>query len=409
MSNNAETVSVAERVFVENRELYRFASGEYKRLPDSVLAKLWAHEIEIHQEHFLHLANSKPGMVAYTESWAKGIKDRQTVTRFGRYLAKFHGDALNAEDIAALSNALRVAQEPVPLMFAKTQEDIKRVYINGPHSCMAYKVSAFASAPYHPAEVYASEDCAVAYIQREERITGRAVVNMVDMLYCTVYGDDETLTELLKHAGFKYSGRALEGCKVLRLEAHNGGIVLPYLDGAGGASDMGDHIVLSGYGEFSGSETNGLAECPIAGYCDCCGEGIVGEDNIHSAYNGNEILCEGCADWHYRWSDSDETLVHGDDDDHIELPSGYFIRFDDAERYGYIWMDDLGEMVARSECTLDINGDWQLLDDCTFCYIDDGYALTADVTEYTTAKGETRYTVSDPTDDADYVPDSDAA
>jgi len=381
------------------REFDRLITGEYLDLPPAVYRKLAEYGVNIEPLHFIHASTDKPGMVAYTENERGAAQDRQVRTKFGKYLAKYHASTLDTPKIAELSALLRGKVQTNDVQWATTREDIREVYEEGPRSCMSYRASTYECFPYHPTEVYASEDCAVAYLVRDGRITARTVCNMLDKEYTTFYGDAEVLRDLLQDAGFKHG--SLDGCRLLLLEC-NEGIVLPYLDGTNGVDNCGTYLRCGG-SDYEGCETNGLAEQRIVAHCEHCGDAIFDDEDCHSAYDGNEIVCAGCADWHYRYSDSMETLVNNDDEEHVSLPDGQFVLYADLGEYGYCILTDCGEVTPLEDCVELDNGDFILADEAVWCQFDGCWAHTDDATEYETSNDETRYTVGDPLDDPDNV------
>lgn len=89
--------------------------------------------------------------------------------------------------------------------YAKTQEEIIRVYRFGPHSCMKGRVSVAA---------YAKGDLAVAYLThiKSGRIVARAVVWPKKGLYWRMYGDSKRLQHSLAYRGYRH-GR-LKGARI---------------------------------------------------------------------------------------------------------------------------------------------------------------------------------------------------
>lgn len=391
------------------REQCRMYDGTYKRLPNSIVCAMHEVGIEPEYKHFLHLSGTHSGHVAWSADDSKLVQDRQTSAKFGRYLSR-NFPQLKTEQIAHLSALLRVELEPVKVQFARTREAIREVYENGPHSCMAYKAHTFDSYPVHPVEVYASGDCAVAYIERTDpasgnkRITARVVTNEVDKQFSCMYGDAHALESGLIALG--YTDGDIEGCKLLRLENDNGAVVMPYLDGADQVSDCGDYMRVGYGGEHYASNTNGLLCEEEIAQCDDCGAAIYDEDDLYYDRYGNPI-CRSCIDYHYAYSEDADCYVHENDDDFTWLPSGDVVRNENVEDYGYCFTHD-GILADKEDCVYsDFDGEWYNTDDVVWCELDGHYAHTDDVKEYETTDGETRYTTSDPLDDEDNAEHSD--
>lgn len=383
------------------REFNRFIAGDYKDLPQQVYNALGNAGVHIDMVHYLHISTQQPGMVAYTESDAKLVADRQTRVKFGKYLRKFHGDTLTEPQIATLAALLRGKVADTQLKIARTREDIARVYLDGPHSCMAGSANNFHSYPIHPAEVYATDDCAVAYIERDGNVTGRAVLNMVEKEWTTIYGDADNMRELLLENG--YTSGDLAGCRLLYLTNGHGATICPYLDGgADMVTECGDYLQVDHTGDVCGAEnTDGLLEQSHYAMCECCDEPIHDEYEANRTGDG-EIVCEYCLGEHYSFAEDSQEYVQNDDCDHVYLPNGYFVHYDNVTSYGYFFDCVDNELYPDSEAIELHDGDVTHMDNAIWCEIDDCYALAADCEAYETADGETRYTIDSPDSDPDY-------
>ena len=186
------------------RELARFASGQYTRLPWSELS--WYGDAlrsrpALH-DHFAHLSIENDAMIAYTVDADKGIADRQTRVKPGRYLAAFFSDFLSANEIRDIATAFDDQYgDKLALQFAETADDIEDVYTRGPSSCMSHSAGDYDS-DCHPVRVYAAGDLQVAYIERNEEVTARAIVWPAKMVHSRIYGDETRLSSLLSSAGY---------------------------------------------------------------------------------------------------------------------------------------------------------------------------------------------------------------
>ena len=83
------------------REKARFDAGEYQPVP-------WPENLTQYPGHFLHLSETTPGNVAFTQSSAHGERDRQTTIKPGKYLTKYFPD-LPPPEVARLAVAGEVA------------------------------------------------------------------------------------------------------------------------------------------------------------------------------------------------------------------------------------------------------------------------------------------------------------
>lgn len=79
---------------------------------------------------------------------------------------------------------------PFDFLIAKTREEIRHVYENGPSSCLSNKASHYLSAPVHPTEVLAAGDIQVAYIQDHLGIAARTLIWPRKLIYLTPIYDD---------------------------------------------------------------------------------------------------------------------------------------------------------------------------------------------------------------------------
>lgn len=208
------------------------------RLPD---------EIAVHDSYYsYHMAEIiPPATVSFYRSREDAWADKRTEMKLGRYLREYnrHLDDNVIADACAKIGVTFVTD--VILKMARTREEIREVYENGPESCMSGKGNV--QGGVHPVECYASEDLAVAYLDRDGEITARTIVNPMKMQYLRIYGDSVRLSTMLEKLGYKQSSKALGGAKLLKIEVPDSPnyVFLPYLDGHySEVNDMGDHFVV---------------------------------------------------------------------------------------------------------------------------------------------------------------------
>jgi hypothetical protein len=297
----------------KERELGRFHAltpdvPDYKH-PVWANERFWVHNPEIHAEHFAHSSVKNPTLIAFTESEEKGLQDRQTSMKPGKYLRKYFGDVLNAKQISFYAEwwakGLRPATElDAALAFASTPDDIERVYNDGPRSCMAKDYSF----GIHPSRVYGAGDLAVAYLTRP---TGDIIARALTWPEKKVFGrcyptpdrwsedghDSEAEAEgirdhlfnLLKENGFSHlhegDNEGFEGARLLKIEG-NGGWVGPYLDNEYSADDGGDHWIMSKSGVLDCSNTGGTFEVPSYGSCFSCSSDLETVEDAVTVYTG---------------------------------------------------------------------------------------------------------------------------
>jgi hypothetical protein len=263
------------------RELGRFADGIYTALP-------WADlpSSSLTAEHFAHISTEDGAKIAYTQDAAKGQGDIQTRVRPGKYLTQYYSEVFDAPTIARMAAEFSNQYgESNVLLFADTADEIERVYVDGPHSCMAKPARDFDSS-IHPCRIYAAGDLAVAYMVRKDEITARALVWPEKKIYGRIYGDETRLLDLLDTADYREG--SLNGARMLRIP-DSGGFVCPYIDGVMSAEDSGEFLII-GDGDVCGSNQKGLSGSKYT--CEEC-SGSVDVDDCSSDYDGN-IYCQHC-------------------------------------------------------------------------------------------------------------------
>lgn len=206
-----------------------------KRLPDVVdyRARELANGIELfeYQGDTYHMATHKDGMVSYYQTLPAAYDDRRTEMKLGRYL-KGYLKHLTDNEISEISAKLGVLCGDSVVQFARTREEIREVYENGPRSCMSGSARSFNSDHVHPSEAYATDDIAVAFIKRDDdRITARAVCNMKDKKWVTIYGDSVRMDQLLLNLGFTHEYNALLDCRFLKIPVRDASYAMCYQDG----------------------------------------------------------------------------------------------------------------------------------------------------------------------------------
>lgn len=253
----------------------------------------WYVESDVYALHYPYVSEVDPSKLCYTQSEQHGRDDRQTRTTPGRYLKQHFGDVLTDAEIQRLALEWSTTFAPRELKLATTPDDVERVYVNGPRSCMSHAAHSFDS-PEHPTRVYAAGDLAVAYLADPDdasHITARGICWPERATYAEygMYGDTARLRGALHDAG--YEPGSMDGARLLRIEC-GGGFVVPYLDIADGITDDGDYLRVGGY-DIDASST-----CGVSGnraYCDACGEGFDPEYNSYATVDG-DMWCHGCCE-----------------------------------------------------------------------------------------------------------------
>lgn len=206
-STALKTEAVARRpvVIVDNtwreREEKRFATGHYKALPHQF------YRFET-MNHFAHHSIETKGSISFTDCPKKGMADRQTSMKPGKYLQKYFGDCMTHDEITRVASRFTAQFTDTPLKFAATAEEIVEVYKKGSfYSCMKgwRNVAGFAG------------DFQIAYLPKDDGdISGRVVICPERMFYISkAYGDECTLkTELQKLGYHEDTGGEAKGLKI---------------------------------------------------------------------------------------------------------------------------------------------------------------------------------------------------
>lgn len=283
--------------FWQWREFLRLCTGEYKIIPSFV----WNTSLTVHTHpetalHFQHVCNAHPGLLCYTQDPDKGRRDIQTPIKMGRYATKY----LSGYDARELACKFESFFNPPELKFARTREAIRRVYDEGPHSCMKGKrTRAYTQDGEYkdvcPTEVYAGPDTAVAYLGDytiSEGVYARCVVNERRKEFVRAYGYTNLIEDALEKAG--YSQGDLDGCRVLYLWRYDGP-AMPYLDSEANTCEVRDGYVVIGYDlEYIADQTNGgVMSNPPRCTCDECGDHYHDEDMTY-VDDADMTVCDHC-------------------------------------------------------------------------------------------------------------------
>lgn len=330
-----------------SREIARFADGIYKRVP-------WYAESWAPIDHFAHVSTENPGMIAYTPSAEHGAADRQVRMRPGKYLESVvprakEWDSQNEDysewcarvqaridSIKLWCTRYSLENERNELLFAATADEIQEVYENGPHSCMSHEASDYESS-CHPVRVYAAGDLQVAYVEREGRITARALCWPERKVYGRVYGDESKLIELLDAEGYSSprGWQSLQGAKLRKIEDGDC-YVMPYIDGSHSVEDCGDYFRIGG--DISADSTEGFIRNSFS-TCVCCRApvdeddcyGYDGDDYCESCYNEYITNCSHCGEDGHR--DNDWIVDAAGEHWCAHCARRYLTRCEDCEEY----------------------------------------------------------------------------
>jgi len=147
----------------------------------------------------------------------------------------------------------------------------------------------------HSATVYAERGyIAVAWLRSTDGAGGaRAVLNVRDKTWVSIYGDVTRLKPLLESRGYSRSDNGLLGLTLNKIECGNS-YLMPYIDGAQGLIDIGDGFkVVVGDCEHTASGLNGMLSG--SSICGECGSAMNDDESRH-VENTGVYICASCAD-----------------------------------------------------------------------------------------------------------------
>lgn len=274
------------------------------------------------------------------------IRNRTQPMKIGKYFRRLGRHTDN--EVNVMTN--KIISEINVMLDAELQlatgEDIAEIYINGPNSCMSGESYEFSTDGLHPALVYDSPDLACAYVEINGRIVARAMVNLIENQYSTMYGNSELLGMLLSKEG--YDSGYLDGCRVKKIPC-NGTYLMPYIDGSDEVGDEDEEYFIIGSCGYRCTNTNGLVEDGIA--CAQCGDHFDPDydgifiDNANQAY-----CCTSCAEtdgWRFA-EDTDE--FHAIDDlVFVQSENSYYYCTDDLVLIDDEWYLEDDEDIVYSE------------------------------------------------------------
>ena len=259
----------------------------------------------VQPQHYTHLSEKQKGKLAFTKSAVHGFSDRQTIIKPGRYLAEFFPH-IKEKERTHITERFNRALAPIVLKFESTREGIRRVYENGPNSCMnpATGHDKPIVGGIHAVEAYAAGDLAVAYLQHESdniKVLARTIVwpdkKIMSPSPDHFYPRESELRLKLAQelACLGYSPGSFNGAKMLKIE-HKNGFIMPYLDGVRTVSDTGSHFEIGVKGSYYNCDRiDGIIgrkeeeERSTCGHCE--------EPSCYAAYYDcyDGVLCDSCA------------------------------------------------------------------------------------------------------------------
>lgn len=289
--------------------------------------------------------------VSFFVNHADGLRDRRTVTTFGRYLKQFNPHAPDAA-LQKACDAWRVAMTPPDVKFTQDADLIERIYLEMNTGCMRYTKEQFESHPQvHPTAVYANcPGVRLAYLEPDPgKFTARCFVfeaSETDKRMIRGFGDDGPLLGALEKQGFTYG--SWEGAKLHAIPHDNvgGQFVMPYLDGDVQQFDVVDDewLLCTEGGSYMADSSDGKS---------------------YDTEEDHDDQVELCSDFYgsNEWVDEDDaTYCDRYDgyicrDDRVALYEGGYAHADD-ENLSYLSTDYYsGHMATFRDVTCDGDGE----------------------------------------------------
>ena len=300
--NLSEFNVLEQRKFIPvmNHIVEKYDNGTWAELPEAFYAEVegtWAFSLSFLDgfPYYAHVSTRDATQIAYYPTMDHFLQDRPVTTRAGRLFRKAIPMDRDDSIVASVTNEYMKHLNPPELKWARTEDEIEYVFRNGPRSCMGGKEKeedgeCYLLSKVHPTRVYATEDIAVAYIQRDNGdIPSRSVINMKHKKYNRIYGNVSHLKAALKGEG--YSKGTLEGCRVKIMKDENDLILMPYIDNCGVLVYEGDgnHFIVSESDEYyhAGEEIAGIPH-ETTGYLDAVHQ--CNKNGCDSVYKHNSDL-----------------------------------------------------------------------------------------------------------------------
>lgn len=277
---------------------------------------------------FVHVSKLEPSKIALTPSAEHGIADRQVIMRVGSFLERYaiwRADIDSQQKQFIIEN--RVIQHttyyaPVAIQYASTADDIERVYVAGPRSCMSQPAEHYRSY-IHPVRVYGDSDLSLAYLtdlDDPERITARALIWRDKNRHGRIYGDEHRMQRALEIAGFSQGDFLGARIRNILDDRKKDIYVMPYLDHDQQVAKIdSDWLMIDSNGSIHATQTNGLA---VEGQeCESCGD-MEDSGSLREVYTREDRVrhwCSHCADENAFHCEQTGSLVHND---HMSIIDG---------------------------------------------------------------------------------------
>jgi hypothetical protein len=218
-----------------------------------------------------HVDPDDPTKIRFFADARDAHRNRYTSMNPAKFYTRYINECVDPVVLDGYCAKMGLNSTTSPLMFARTADEIERVYTSGPHSCMAYTYrSDRFEGGEHPVRLYGDLDLAVAYIERFGDITARALCWPEKKIFGRIYGDAARIRERFKEEGFTEDWLFFGARIHLKHTKHNH-IRAPYVDGEldGTLDPNGPFIRLVPESEATIilKEPNGVASAWSCGEC----------------------------------------------------------------------------------------------------------------------------------------------
>jgi hypothetical protein len=341
------------------REQGRFSWGEYGHLPEDVLDLI---PMGIRESQFPHCPtkDGNTGMIAFTQSPTAGALDRQQTMKAGRYIRQNCPD-LNDEQVKQAAAAY-LSSFSAGIHHTRDEHEVARVYQQGPNSCMShhdrFEPLRVNGEYFHPTQVYMHEDNALEliYMEINDRIGARVLVNKANMEYPRVYGSDSIkggegrLTRYIESLGYTQTDDALVGQKLRNVspDCDSEAIICPFIDNGNQGVEVFNNYLLVGGNEEANYENGCLQSYGIKPeadwHCDDCGDGMDYDDEQNRTVDDQSVCnsCLSCYVYAFSVEHGDPVYVQDNSDNLYGVYDSHTYR---RHRYVHVDLDDHHDLV----------------------------------------------------------------
>lgn len=248
------------------------------------------------------------------------IKYKNQSVRAGRVLRRVlettEGKQLDDNTVKELSEYIKECIDRYELRFATDRKEWRRIYENGPRSCMSNCLVRTHNGMVHAVEAYSTPDFKLAYLidkNNNNKIVARSVCSTINNSFSVIYGLKNVLESQLRNEGMEFNAD-LDNHKLLRIDVNENSIyddnyIAPYVDHNYNAIKDGKYLII-GSGDLNIQNTEGVTA--YLDTCECCG--WQGHPDDFMVIN-DQWLCESCASDYVIDSEDEyeETYIHIDD------------------------------------------------------------------------------------------------